>query len=77
MKVYIFFHALETHICDQTYFSEDTNQNLRISHLPSCPQLCNPVINIHVEGTMSQIFYIGLTFYFMSKNGKPKADAIQ
>ena len=28
------------------------------------------VANIHVEGTMSQIFYLGLRFCFMSKNGE-------
>ena len=27
------------------------------------------VADIHVEGTMSQIFYLGLSFWFMSKNG--------
>ena len=27
------------------------------------------VANIHVEGTMSQIFYLGLSFCLMSKNG--------
>ena len=28
------------------------------------------VPNIHVEGIVSQIFVLGLTFYFMSKNGQ-------
>ena len=27
-------------------------------------------LHIHLEGTMSQIFNLGLSFYFMSKNGK-------
>ena len=27
------------------------------------------VKNIHMEGTVSQIFYIGPSFYFVSKNG--------
>ena len=27
------------------------------------------VYNIHVEGTVSQIFVLGLTFYLMPKNG--------
>ena len=27
------------------------------------------VSNIHVEGTVSQIFVLGITFYFMPKNG--------
>ena len=26
--------------------------------------------NIHLEGTVSQIFYLGPSFYFMTKNGK-------
>ena len=28
------------------------------------------VPDIHVEGTVSQIFVLGLSFYFMSKNGQ-------
>ena len=27
-------------------------------------------LHIHSEGTVSQIFNLGLSFYFMSKNGK-------
>ena len=27
------------------------------------------VSNIHVEGTVSQIFVLGITLYFMPKNG--------
>ena len=27
-------------------------------------------LHIHSEGTLSQIFNLGLSFYFMSKNGK-------
>ena len=27
------------------------------------------VDNIHVEGTVSQIFFLGIIFYFMTKNG--------
>ena len=33
------------------------------------PTFCMNVSYIHVEGTMSQIFDLGLGFYFMSKNG--------
>ena len=33
-------------------------------------KLSELVDNIHLEGTVSQIFYLGPTFYFMSKNGK-------
>ena len=32
-------------------------------------KFCIHVVNIHVEGTVSQIFFIYLSFYFMSKNG--------
>ena len=27
------------------------------------------VDNLHMQGTVSQIFYLGPSFYFMSKNG--------
>ena len=32
-------------------------------------KLNDPVDNIHLEGTVSQIFDVGPTFYFMSKTG--------
>ena len=32
-------------------------------------RLCMHVGNTHVEGTVSQIFSLYLSFYFMSKNG--------
>ena len=32
-------------------------------------KLSMQVSNIHVEGTVSQIFYLGLSFCLMSKNG--------
>ena len=32
-------------------------------------KLCKLVDNIQFEGTVSQIFYLGLTFDFMTKNG--------
>ena len=31
---------------------------------------CYPSDNIHFEGTVSQIFYLGPSFYVMSKNEK-------
>ena len=31
---------------------------------------CILIDNIHLEGTVSQIFNLGPSFYFMSKNGK-------
>ena len=34
-------------------------------------KFCLLSLHIHLEGTVSQIFYLGLSFYFMSKNGKP------
>ena len=33
-------------------------------------KLCVLSLHIHSEGTVSQIFNLGLSFYFMSKNGK-------
>ena len=40
-----------------------TNNSTRINFLPC-------VHNIYMEGTVSQNFDIGLSFYFMTKNGK-------
>ena len=34
-------------------------------------KFCVLSLHIHPEGTVSQIFNLGLSFYFMSKNGKP------
>ena len=33
-------------------------------------KFCVLSLHIHLEETMSQIFNLGLSFYFMSKNGK-------
>ena len=33
-------------------------------------KVCVLSLNIHSEGTVSQIFNLGLSCYFMSKNGK-------
>ena len=33
-------------------------------------KLCMLYLHTHLEGKMSQMFYLGLGFYFMSKNGK-------
>ena len=33
-------------------------------------KFCLVILHIDSEGTVSQIFYLGLSFYFMSKNGK-------
>ena len=33
-------------------------------------KFCLVSLHIHSEGTVSQIFNLGLSFYFMSKNGK-------
>ena len=33
-------------------------------------KFCLLSLHIHSEGTVSQIFNLGLSFYFMSKNGK-------
>ena len=32
-------------------------------------KFCTDVENIHMEGTMSQIFYLGLSFNLILKNG--------
>ena len=33
------------------------------------PKFCFPILHIHLEGTVSQIFYLGFSLYFMSKIG--------
>ena len=33
-------------------------------------KFCVLSLHIHLEGTVSHIFNLGLSFYFMSKNGK-------
>ena len=33
-------------------------------------KICLLSLHTHSEGTVSQFFYLGLSFYFMSKNGK-------
>ena len=33
-------------------------------------KFCLLVLETHLEGTVSQIFYLCLSFYFMPKNGK-------
>ena len=33
-------------------------------------KFCLLSLHMHSEGTVSQIFNLGLSFYFMSKNGK-------
>ena len=38
--------------------------------MSSTLKLNDPADNIHFEGTVSQILYLGPTFYFMSKNRK-------
>ena len=38
--------------------------------MSSALKLSELVDNIHLEGTVSQVFDLGPTFYFMSKNGK-------
>ena len=37
-------------------------------------KFCLHVLQTHLEGTVSQIFYLGPSFYFMTKIGKHFAD---
>ena len=39
-------------------------------HFPSQSDKNATISNIHVEGTLSQICILGITFYFMPKNGQ-------
>ena len=49
------------------YFS---NQDISLTIKPPYLKVCNQINNVYLEGTMSQIFYLGPSFYFMSKIGK-------
>ena len=46
--------------------------NVNISVTPSSSSIkCYPLVNnISIEGTLSQIFNLGPSFYFMIENGK-------
>ena len=54
-KWFIYFYFLTVHISTNNAF-----EGLIFSML---------VNNIHMEGTVSQIFILGIIFYFMTKNG--------
>ena len=43
----------------------DISANIRVTEI----KFSTEINNIHTQGTVSQIFYLGLSFYFMSKNG--------
>ena len=44
--------------------------HISINFVLECLKFWMRVPNIHVEGTVSQIFVFGLSFNFMSKNGQ-------
>ena len=46
------------------------NQDFEFTIMSPTLYFCYPIDNIHFEGTVSQILDLGLSFYFMSKNGK-------
>ena len=43
--------------------------HISTNDMPDNLRLCIHVDNIPSEGKVSQIFYLGLSFHFMSKNG--------
>ena len=45
------------------------NQDFLFTNRISTSRLCNLINNVYLEGTVSQIFDLGPSFYFMSKNG--------
>ena len=49
------------------YFS---TVHISINNVISRLKFCMHVRNIAVKGTMSQNFFLSLSFYFMSKNGQ-------
>ena len=46
--------------------------NLNISKTKACTEfiVCVLILHTHPEGTVSQIFHLGLSFHFMPKVGK-------
>ena len=48
------------------FFIQDFSLNMPLINL----KLYKPADNIQEEGTVSQIFYLGPCYSFMSKNGK-------
>ena len=46
------------------------NLNFSITMVYKELKFCFLILLTHSEGTVSQIFHLGLSFYFMSKNGK-------
>ena len=59
-------NKLENRTFDNYFLNVDFS--LTITHRDFKSRL--PSLNTPLEGTVSQIFYLGLRFYFMSKNGK-------
>ena len=53
------------HIFHFYFFNKDFSLNIEVNVLKSFTD----VKNILIEGSVSQIFYLGLSFCFMSKNG--------
>ena len=51
-------------------FSQFLNYNIFIVPVCASMKFLQDVDNIHTEGTVSQIFDIGPSFYFVIKNGK-------
>ena len=41
------------------------NKDISITILDNAMKLCMALLHTHSEGSVSQIFYIGLSFYFM------------
>ena len=53
------------------------NLNFSITMVYTELKFCFLIIPTHSEGTVSHIFLLGLSFYFMSKNGKPFAKCVK
>ena len=47
------------------FLNKDISLNIRVREL----RFGTYLNNIHMEGTVSPIFYLGLSFYFIPKNG--------
>ena len=47
------------------FFEHDISVTIKVFDL----KLCVHILKVPLEGRVSQIFYLGFSFYFMSKNG--------
>ena len=65
IKFDLIFKKIKTDFFHFYFLNMDISFNIQVTEM----KLCTGVKNIHMEGTVSQIFDIGLSFDFILKNG--------